>query len=484
MRKIIIAVIALFIVAITSCSDSTDRIGNTLTTPADKFDVTTDTFVVSTRSIKADSVLSRSVYSYIGRLKDPETGTYITSDFMTQFHILEKQASKIFPDKQTIANQSGKFEPICDSCFVRVVVNSYQGDSLAAMHLTMRELIKPIEESGTYYTNFDPEAKGYLRTDNNAIRQDAVYSMVDLTESDSLRNIYNIRGYYENFEIRLNDPYTSRDGELYNNYGTYIMQQYYAHPEYFKNSQAFTRNVCPGFYFQIRDGLGVMTEVAYVQVLVYYHYEIGDLTYVEYASFNSSEEVLQTTHISNNKEGIDKLVADNECTYLKTPAGIYTEVTLPVEQIKLNHENDTITSARIVFHRMNDKSRWSDIILEEPTSVLMVTADSLYTFFEENKVPNNKTSYLATFNTTYKTYTFNNLSTLINYMWDRRYETPNWNKVVLIPVQVETSASSTSTTVSTVSNEMNVNSVRLVGGSENKHVPVRISIIYNRNKQN
>jgi hypothetical protein len=308
--------------------------------------------------------------------------------------------------------------------------------------------------------------------------------MVDLTESDSLRNIHNIRGYYENFEIRLNDPYTSRDGELYNNYGTYIMQQYYAHPEYFKNSQAFTRNVCPGFYFQIRDGLGVMTEVAYVQVLVYYHYEIGDLLYVESASFNSSEEVLQTTHISNNKEGIDKLVADNECTYLKTPAGIYTEVTLPVEQIKQNHENDTITSARIVFHRMNDKSRWSDIILEEPTSVLMVTADSLYTFFEENKVPNNKTSYLATFNTTYKTYTFNNLSTLINYMWDRRYETPNWNKVVLIPVQVETSASSTSTTVSTVSNEMNVNSVRLVGGSENKHVPVRISIIYNRNKQN
>ncbi|MBP3787411.1 MAG: DUF4270 domain-containing protein, partial [Prevotella sp.] len=239
-----------------------------------------------------------------------------------------------------------------------------------------------------------------------------------------------------------------------------------------------------GFYFQIRDGLGVMTEVAYVQVLVYYHYEIGDLLYVESASFNSSEEVLQTTHISNNKEGIDKLVADNECTYLKTPAGIYTEVTLPIAEIKSGHENDTITSARIVFHRMNEKSRWSDIILEEPTNVLMVTADSLYTFFEENKVPNNKTSYLATFNTTYKTYTFNNLSTLINYMWDRRYETPNWNKVVLIPVQVETSASSTSTTVSTVSNEMNVNSVRLVGGSENKHVPVRISIIYNRNKQN
>lgn len=484
MRKIIIAVIALFIVAITSCSDSTDRIGNTLTTPADKFDVTTDTFVVSTRSIKADSVLSRSVYSYIGRLKDPETGTYITSDFMTQFHILEKQASKLFPDKQTMADKGGKYDAVCDSCFVRVVVNSYQGDSLAAMQLTMHELGKPIEESGIYYTNFDPDEKGYLRTGSNAIRQNVVYSMVDLTDSDSLRNVHNIKGYYEDFEIRLNEPYTSRDGEIYENYGSYIMDQYYKHPDYFKNSQSFTRNVCPGFYFQSRDGLGVMTEVAYVQLVIYYHYVLDDLTYVEYTTINSSEEVLQTTHISNNKEGIDKLVADNECTYLKTPAGIYTEVTLPVEQIKQNHENDTITSARIVFHRMNDKSRWSDIILEEPTSVLMVVADSLYTFFEENSVPNSKTSYLATFNTTYKTYTFNNLSSLINHMWAKRYTTENWNKVVLIPVQVETSASSTSTTVSTVSNEMNVNSVRLVGGSENQHVPVRISIIYNKNKQN
>ena len=254
-----------------------------------------------------------------------------------------------------------------------------------------------------------------------------------------------------------------------------------------------------------------MTEVAYVQLVIYYHYKIDDVTYAEYASFNSTEEVLQTTHITNNKESIDELIADNECTYLKTPAGIYTEVTLPIEDIKSGHENDTITSARIVFSRMNEKSRYSNIVLEEPTSILMVEADSLYSFFEKNSIPNNKTSFLATFNTTYKTYTFNNLSTLINHKFNkvRDYITKedgsidwkllkqfeeevdekgnkvndDWNKVVLIPVQVETSAASTTSTVSTVSNEMNVNSVRLVGGSENKHVPVRISIIYNRNNQ-
>ena len=473
------AVIALVAVAISSCTETTDLMGNSLTSAIDKYEVTTDTFDVATKSIKVDSVLSRSVYSYLGRLKDPETGSYIISHYMTQFHILENQASKMFPNKQTIADKGGSYTPIADSCFVRIVVNSYQGDSLAAMKLSLRELSKPVEESNLYYTNFDPEEKGYVRKGEGAISQNVVYSMTDLTTNDSLRSVYRKKGYYETVDIPLNDEYYDQEGNKYNNYGTYLMDKYYDHPEYYKNSKAFTRNVCPGFYLKCVDGLGVMTEVAYTQLVIYYHYVVNDVTYVEHANINATEEVLQTTHIINDQSRIEKLIADEECTYLKTPAGIYTEVTLPVEAIKRGHENDTISSARIVFNRMTDKSNFSYIVLEEPTQLLMVERDSLKTFFELNSVPNNKTSYLATFNTTYKTYTFSNLSTLINHMWERRNTTVDWNKVVLIPVQVETSGTTNATTVS---NEMNVNSVRLVGGKKNKHTPVRISIIYNNNK--
>jgi hypothetical protein len=60
----------------------------------------------------------------------------------------------------------------------------------------------------------------------------------------------------------------------------------------------------------------------------------------------------------------------------------------------------------------------------------------------------------------------------------------NWNKAVLIPVQLAkaTTTTTTATTVASVSNEMNVNSVRLVGGSNNKHAPIRMSVIYNVNQ--
>lgn len=502
--------IALVAVAISSCTETTDLMGNSLTSTVDQYEIITDTFDVSTRSLKVDSVLSKSVYSYIGRLKDPETGSYIVSDYMTQFHILENQSSRMFPEMDVIEEKGGSFIPVADSCFVRIVINSYQGDSLAAMKLVLHELAKPVEESGLYYTNFDPAKKGYLRDADVAINQPVVYSMTDLTTSDSLRNVYRTQGYYENVDIPLNDPYIAKDGYVYDNYGTYIMSMYYEHPEYFKNSKLFTRNVCPGFYLECVDGLGVMTEVAYTQLMIYYHYTINDTEYSSYTNINATEEVLQTTHITNDQSNIDKLVADNECTYLKTPAGIYTEVTLPIEQIKKGHENDTITSSRIVFSRMTEKGRYSDIVLEEPTQLLLVESDSIKAFFELNSVPNNKTSYLATFNSTYKTYTFNNITALINHKFNkvkpfitnedgsinpeklRLYDegeaikakegkpnNSNWRKAVLIPVQVETSATDNATTVS---NEMNVNSVRLVGGSENKHEPVRISVIFNKNK--
>ena len=90
-------------------------------------------------------------------------------------------------------------------------------------------------------------------------------------------------------------------------------------------------------------------------------------------------------------------------------------------------------------------------------------------------------AYLATYNSNQKTYSFNNRSYMINRMYARKGKSENWNKAVLIPVEVEKSSTST-TAASGIANEMNVNSVRLVGGAKNKHAPVRVSVIYNVNK--
>ena len=483
MKKWIMAGIALLTVAISSCDEDTSTLGYSLTSDVDRFTIKTDTFDVSTKSIAAGSVLSRNAYTYLGRIKDPETGTYITCDYATQFSLLENEASKVFKASDVIANHDENNQPIADSCFVNVMINAFQGDSLTAMKLTLEELSKPLKNSDIVYTDFNPEEKGYVRKDLGAIKVNRLYAASDLTLSDSLRNVYRSGSYYAYIKIPLNKEYIDKEGNKYNNYGTYLMRKYYQHPEYFKNFNTFTRNVCPGFYIKSTDGQGLMTEVTFTQLSLYYRYLSGGAAYTASRTFNSTDEILQTTHINYDQAGINKLVAEDTCTYLKTPAGIYTEVTFPVEDIKKGHENDTIISAKITFNRMRATNDVSEVVLEEPTNVLLVELDSLNTFFESNSLPDNVNSYLATYNKTQKTYSFSNISQMINNMYAKKGKSENWNKAVLIPIQVTTSStSSSSSTISSVANEMNINSVRLVGGSANRHTPVRISVIYNASK--
>ena len=480
MKKLIMTGIAMMTLAIFSCSEDTTTIGNTLTRDVDKFVITTDTFNVATRSIVADSVLSRSSYSYLGRIKDPETGSYVTADYTTQFTILEDE--DYFIDKEDLVSFDENGQVLADSCFINIIIDTYMGDSLAAMKLTMTELDKPIQENQFYYTNFDPAKMGYLR--DGGIFQKKMYSISDLTLSDSIRNLRQKGAYYESIRIPLKDIYTDKKGITYNNYGTYIMRQFYEHPDYFDNSQSFTQNVCPGFYFETVDGLGEMAEILQTQLEIYYHYQFDGLIVSESEKFNGTEEVLQTNHFKSDKANIQRLAANESYTYLKAPEGIFTEITLPIEDIKRGHENDTIASAKIIFRRMNDTNDLSDDILQEPQNLLLVERDSLYSFFEERNLPNNVTSYLAAYNSSKNTYTFNNISGLINHMYSQRGKTENWNKAVLIPVQVTSTSSSTSsssTTVASVNNELRMTSVRLVGGRLNQHEPVRISIVYNKN---
>jgi hypothetical protein len=484
MRKILMAGIAMMTIAISSCDEDTAEMGTTLINGVDQFNVIPDTFDVQTRSIIADSVLSRSSYSYLGRIKDPETGSYITSDYMTQFSILESEANSIFVDKSKVLSLDTDNQPIADSCTIDIVISDYMGDSLAAMKMRVTELVRPMKENVLYYTNYNPEKEGYMRHDG--IQKKKMFSIADLTQNDSVRASRQSMSYYEHITIPLNEPYTDKQGNTYNNYGTYLLRTYYQHPEYFKNSATFTQNVCPGFYFKTEDGLGVMAEIDRTMLQVHYRHKVDTVVYVDTKNFIGTAEVLKTSHFTNDSKMIKQLAENKSCTYLKAPDGIFTEVTLPIDDIKRGHENDTIASAKIVFRRMNEISDLSQGMLQEPENLLMIERDSLFSFFEHRNIPDNITSYLATYSSKYNTYTFSNISDIINHMHANRNKSENWNKVVLVPVQVTTAQASTnyssSSVIAAVNNELRITSVRLVGGEQNQHEPIRISVVYNKNE--
>lgn len=468
--------IALAAFTLFSCDDTTDTIGGSLTDNVDKLEISTDTFQVETRSILADSVLSRSVTGYLGKVRDPETGAYMTGDFMTQFYTPEGFS---FPEKDSIVSKKDGMI-VADSCDLRLYYTGFYGDSLATMKVTAMELNKPVDEQKFFYSNYDPEKEGYVKSDSKAGSR--IYTLADLNVDESTRKKSD---YMPNIRIALDKPYKG-----YDNFGSYIINMYYEHPEYFKNSYSFIHNLVPGFFFKTQSGLGSMAYVTLSQLNVYFRnkttYTSSDGTKRDtiinaMASFPGTEEVLQTTTINNDMSTLRRLVdEDRSCTYLKSPAGIFTEMTLPVNEIVAGHENDTINTAKIMLTRINDGVQQKAYRLGIPQTLLLLPKADMYSFFEKNQIADYKTSYLASYNSSSNTYTFNNIGGLIKHLNETADKTKaDWNKVVIIPVTATYTTIDQRSVLTKVTHDMSLTSTKLVGGPNTKN---QITVIYSKFK--
>ncbi|WP_018462284.1 DUF4270 domain-containing protein [Segatella paludivivens] len=468
LKSLGLACIILASFTIISCDDTTDGIGTSLTDNRDNLDISTDTFFVSTKSVVADSVLSRNTTGYLGKFRDPETGAYITSNFMTQFSVLENYT---FPKIDSIISKNDGLA-YADSCEIRLYHSNTIGDSLAPMKLQAYELGKPVEDED-YYSNFDPEKEGYVR--QNGLVVDKTYTLADLNYSIAQRSSSD---YNASIRIPLNKEYTDKDGKTYKNYGTYIMRKYYENPNNFKNSYTFIHNVAPGFYFKSTSGIGAMANIYNAIMYVHFRYTSNDSTYNVAATFGGTEEVMQTTSIKNDAATIKKMAEDNSCTYVKTPAGIFTEMTIPVDDIVKGKENYTINTAKVTLQRINNENP-NEYALGAPSQLLMIPADSITSFFKNHDVADNKNSYLASLSS--NAYTFNNIGSMIKTMSDNKQSgniSDNWNKVVIIPVTTSTMTISSNTYLTGIYHDMSIKSTKLVGGS----TPIKLTVVYSKFK--
>ncbi|MBP3837769.1 MAG: DUF4270 domain-containing protein [Prevotella sp.] len=464
--------------ALAACDSTTDTLGNSLTEDIDQLIISTDTFAVETRSIAAKSVLGRNTIGHIGRMKDPETGALVTSDFMTQFHTIDNYK---FPEAdEIVSKKDGAI--IADSCEIRLFYETFSGDSLATMTLTAYEMDKPMLEDKPYYSDFDLGKEGFLREDG--IQQNKNYTLYDKTVADSVRSQQN---YIPYIRIPLNKAYTDKNGKRYHNYGTYIMHKYLENPAFFKDSYAFMSNVCPGFFFKSTAGIGSMANISMSHLVIYYRIKENDSIYNAVTTFAGTDEVLQTTHVSNNQNALQQMIDDDSRTYIKSPAGIFTEISLPIEEIMENHAGEKVNAAKISFKRLNN-TLISAHKFPPASTILMLPVDSMYTFFEKKNIADNKTSFVATLSATDNTYTFNNISTLIAHLYNKKKNgencSENWNKVVLVPVVATyTTIQSNGLSVkilNKVTHDMGISSTSLVGGKNNPNGEVNLSVIYTK----
>ena len=490
--KILRLLTVLVIAALTfaACDDTTEGIGGSITNKIDNINISDSAFNVTTKSIVADSVLSRNNTGLIGNMKDPETDNYVKGDYMTQLSVLPTFSVDTLDIKQA---NNGSIE--ADSCYLLVSYNASYGDTIAPMKVTAYEMSKPMTEEQEYYSNYDAFKKGWVSENNQ-----------HWSSNYNLSNTSDVK----NFKIYLNKEY-KKDDKTYKNYGSYILQTYAEHPEYFKTNYKFLHNVCPGFYIKNVGGTGNMAKIWNTELIFYWTRHktikakdgVNDSTAVGigYNRFDGTEEVLQLNKIENDTKNLEKLASQENCTYLKSPAGIFTEVTLPIEDIMKGHEKDTLNTATISFPRLNNADEDNPYNFATPSTILMVQKDSLQSFFEKSKLADSRTSYTTSYSRTgtYKNaYTFQNIANLVSAMYKNKGKSENWDKVVLVPVNVITTTQGYTTVISKINHDMSLASTRLIVGTDDpdkdytkdektgKKVasgPIRIKVIYSKFKE-
>lgn len=466
MKKLIFALSIITSLVITGCDDNTESIGVNLL-PDDNIVESTGTLfpaVFSNFIVEEDSVYSNSTFAYLGIYNDDMFG-YLETGYMTQLYCMDN-FSFDFEEMviDTVKNSDGTDKEVFRdaSCYISLDYTEFFGDSLNPCQVEVYKLSKGID--GKITSSVDPSE--FYDAENDylgKITYTAANTYIDESE----------RGDYRSVMIQLDDSMAQ-----------YLIGTNRNHPEYFKNAAAFNENVIKGLYLKPTSGDGTILYITdtrlYVNFRMYVLDEDGnrikrtetgyteeDSTAMYTTNFNSTREVYQVNTLDNKIN--ENILNDTENTYLKSPAGIFTRIELPIGDIDKKIGNDTIMQVKLTLQAYNQTESNNMFNMSKPDYVLLVKKNEVYSFFRENKLPDSKTSYLAALNTTDNTYEFGNISQIIV---DAIAEAKSKNngtidadakeEVILVPVTVKTETSDSGTTPTSVRNSLMPQYARLL----------------------
>ena len=446
----------------TQCDDNTGSIGGSLVPENDIITAETKTFYATSNTIMAnDSILANTSDVYLGMYTDEESGTVFSSSFVTQFGCTEDFE---FP-MEGVVDDSASYTKL------RLYFNEYYGDSLNAMRCEVYELDNTLQEGVPYYTNFDPEELYDVEKKPLAAK---TFNVIDYNVHDTILNSDN---YARHIEIAL--P---------NSIGNRFISKFYEKDaegniigkKYFANSEVFINDIFKGIYVKCVQGDGTILKIYRARIDVGFKRLIksssGAMDSIQALSapFYSGKEVLQTNKFDNND--LKPLLDEKEYTYIKTPAGLFTEVKLPICELVENC--DTINSAKMVFTRYNEEGGSMN---SAHGTLLMVRKADMYKFFLKNKLNDGETSYLTSFVNSNNEYVFSNIANLFKHCYreytegvqndsDWEAKNPDWDKVVLIPV---TTTEDSNGSVVKILHDISISSMRLRGGTEYE-IPIEV----------
>jgi hypothetical protein len=419
-----------------ACNDELGTVGVTIQPEGDKSTVYTDTFELKASTRLLDSVYAKSSYGLLGEIYDPLFGN-LKSDYICQFRTEEK-----FRFAQTPID--GQIDSIDLS--IGYDHGGWIGDSLAPMHVKVYPIIKQLEQN--FYTHTDP--REYADMQNPIGEQ--TYTPRNLNISDSIWNLpttdYNY--YYPRVKVRM-------PKEL----GQKFYDETVNHPSSFDTQQAFNQ-FFPGLYVTNTFGSGNILVVNQTVLTIHYRYltanDAGVVDSVVYTSeiFIVTPEVVQLNNFKNTD--ISHLLEPNdEYSYLKTPAGVFTRLTIPTREILSRINGRRVNSFNVSLKAM-PQEEWA-YALNPPAYLLLLPEDSLTDFFREDKMYNSVTSFISS-QYAALTYDFGNMAPLLRHVMANDPEREEMH-FLLIPVEPVIETSNSTQYITGINNYLKPSGVRL-----------------------
>ena len=419
----LLSIVALFLY---SCDDSLKNLGFTIQPETDRITVGTDSLFLQAKTVSVESLLPDGMFArtrrpVLGKYIDPLFGT-TKSDFVGEFYYPE---GKNFPENATI-----------DSIRVAVFYNTWIGDSVAPMELSVYEINKKLP-GGSHFTKFDPT--NYV--DINSPIGKSVFTPANVEVPLAERQN---RDYYHRAMVNLPKSLGER---IYNVSKTEGI-----------NTDSF-KEFFKGLYLTTDFGSGAIVTVDHTYLYLHFQYldvkgssTKQDTVRTGTTILNTTPEVIQINQIQNKS---DKLLEENaDYTFIKSPAGVFTEVKFPFTEKADKLNNQALNLAKLTVSALPDTDSNLKFRLNPSPYLLLVNKDEMKEFFEKRKVPDNITSFYAQLDQTTYTYSFGNISSMVNH-----YKEENEGKIkdltyILVPIDVAISNVNNQAQITAVYNQM------------------------------
>lgn len=456
----------LAILFLISCDDETSGLGGSLTPQGDLITVTNDSCLAESRTIKAaDSLLVMTSQCNLGRFTEEGSGATLEAGYMTQLSCMENFTfadsvygigDHVFP--QWFIDKVGDQKPYYAN--LSLYYTSYFGDPSNPIKIDVYPLDKMLDTETRYYPDTDPSL--FCDTQAKPLASITV-SAVNFQNSDSLRNL---SGYNPFISIPLPDSIAKN-----------ILEAYFD-PErnhFFSDAKSFMENLCKGFYVRCTQGDGTLFYIDRTILEINFKFMGVDkkgnpAMESRMAEFQGNSEVMQLNCLKWT--GLDDQLSDNSCTWIRSPFGVLTEITLPIDDMR---DNEYVLNAAqlCLSSAVTPSSKYKP---SNPPTLLLIRKDKMQEFFAKNNTVDKTESFVATYSTKYGTYTYENIAAMVEKIYSDRTEwlnenggdiaayeqvRPDWNKVVLVPVTASVDSRNTAISYNL---DIKMRQVKLLGG--------------------